>query len=209
MKAWDEAFSENPLIAILRGLHPDHAVEVTGVLVEAGFRIVEVPLNSPDPLVSIKRIRETFSDEVVIGAGTVLNQQNVSDVVAAGGQIIVSPNLNPQVGEKAIELNVKWCPGVTTVSEAFTALELGASLLKFFPAEMVAPNALSAMRAVLPTSAQVAMVGGITPYKIAEYFDAGANGFGLGSALFKPSYDIDELRERAAAFITELDGART
>jgi len=196
------ALADNPLIAILRGLAPDRAIEVADVLIEAGFRIIEVPLNSPEPLVSIETIAKEFSDAAVIGAGTVLTCQDVSNVVDAGGQIIVAPNMNPLVGSKALELGAKWCPGVATPSEAFAALDLGAHMLKFFPAEIISPSALGAMRAVLPTQTQVAVVGGITPDKMADYMNVGANSFGLGSALYKPEYDKKELRNRADSFVS-------
>lgn len=201
MMDWEGAIAENPLIAILRGLEPERAIDVADVLVEAGFRIIEVPLNSPEPLVSIKRIAEKHGDRVIVGAGTVLTEDDATAVVDAGGQIIVAPNMNPAVGQRSIELGAKWCPGVLTPTEAFSALELGASVLKFFPAEMVSPKAISAMRAVLPKDAIVAAVGGINPENMRIYVDAGANSFGLGSALFKPSYDMPELKQRAVAFV--------
>lgn len=204
MDSWKKALADNPLIAILRGLQPERAIDVAEVLVQAGFRIIEVPLNSPKPLVSIERMAERYSNDIVIGAGTVLSASNVNDVVEAGGQVVVSPNMNPSVGAAAIQHGIKWCPGVATPSEAFTALELGADMLKFFPAEIISPEALGAMRAVLPATARVAVVGGVTPDKMAKYLSAGANSFGLGSALFKPDYDLEELRNRAEKFITEF-----
>jgi len=205
MNSLQEALSENPLIAILRGLKPANAIAVADVLVEAGFRIIEVPLNSPDPLSSIKLISEKYGEQVVVGAGTVLSSDDVVGVVKAGGNIIVAPNLNPLVGAKALELGVKWCPGVATPSEAFEALELGAAVLKFFPAEIITPQAVKAMRAVLPKQVQIAIVGGITPEKMGDYLNAGANSFGLGSALFKPEYTLDKLQERAVAFVSAFD----
>lgn len=204
MTLWDDAFLENPLIAILRGLAPARAIDVADVLVDAGFRIIEVPLNSPDPLNSIKQISDEYGDRVIVGAGTVLAADDVSAVVDAGGKIIISPNMNRSVGLRAIERGAIWCPGVLTPTEAFEALELGASVLKFFPAEMVPPRAVAAMRAVLPGNATLAVVGGISPDKMAAYIDAGANSFGLGSALFKPSYDLSELMVRATAFMKAL-----
>ena len=204
MSLWETALAENPLIAILRGLEPERAIAVADVLVEAGFRIIEVPLNSPEPLVSIRLIAEKHGDHVVVGAGTVLSSEDVSAVVDAGGQIIVAPNMNPRVGARALELGAKWCPGVATPTEAFEALELGAAVLKFFPAEILPPSAIQAMRAVLPMQAQIAIVGGITPDTMDDYLAAGANSFGLGSALFKPDYELDELRERAVAFVGAL-----
>lgn len=204
MTLWDKSLQDNPLIAILRGLEPDRALDVADVLVEAGFRIIEVPMNSPDPLVSIERIAKKYGDRVVIGAGTVLTPDVATSVCDAGGQIIVAPNMDPRVGARAIELGAKWCPGVLTPTEAFLALELGAAILKVFPAELAPPKAISAMRAVLPEQAIVAVVGGITPGTMGDYRKAGADSFGLGSALFKPTYDLTELRKRAEAFTAKI-----
>ena len=201
MSLWDNALADNPLIAILRGLDPMRAVDVADVLIDAGFRIIEVPLNSPDPLVLIERIAHKHGTRAIIGAGTVLSEGDVSRVSQAGGRIIVSPNMSPAVGARAVELGARWCPGVVTPTEAFEALRLGASMLKFFPAEMVPPKAVAAMRAVLPPETIVAAVGGITPETMVGYFKAGANSFGLGSALFKPSYSLNEIRERAQGFV--------
>ncbi len=201
MTLWNDALNDNPMIAILRGLTPDRAVEVADVLIGAGFRIIEVPLNSPDPLLSIEAIAKKHGDTTIIGAGTVLNVEQTIDVVNAGGNIIVSPNMNPQVGIKTVELGAHWCPGVVTPSEAFHALDIGASMLKFFPAEMIPPPAIKAMRAVLPKGTIVAVVGGITPQSIPAYFQAGANSFGLGSALFKPEYTLSEIANRATEYM--------
>lgn len=205
MSFLNRALAQNPLIAILRGLEPNRALDVAGVLVDAGFRIIEVPMNSPDPLRSIERIAHKFGSEVVVGAGTVLTTENVSAVHDAGGKIIVAPNMNPKVGARTIALDMKWCPGVLTPTEAFAALELGASVLKVFPAELAPPKAISAMRAVLPNDALVAVVGGITPATMGDYRNAGADSFGLGSALFKPTYDLSDLKARAEAFVTEFE----
>ncbi|MEX0344772.1 MAG: 2-dehydro-3-deoxy-6-phosphogalactonate aldolase [Rhizobiaceae bacterium] len=194
--------ADNPLIAILRGLNADNAVDVADVLVDAGFRFIEVPLNSPDPLASIEAISNKHGDHAVVGAGTVMKQQDVTSVVNAGGRIIVSPNLNPQVGQRAVELGARWCPGVFTPTEAFEGLRLGASVLKFFPAELISPKAVSAMRAVLPREAVVAAVGGITPASMVDYLNAGADTVGLGSALFKPDYSLKEVQARANSFVT-------
>ena len=201
MSRWDQAFAELPLIAILRGLQPERAIEVTDVLEQAGFRIIEVPLNSPDPLRSIESMAARFGDRLIIGAGTVLTVDEVDDVVRAGGQLVVAPNLNPAVGATAIAHDALWCPGVMTPTEAFQALDQGASALKFFPAELVSPKAIGALRAVLPESTAIIVVGGITPDTIEPYQRAGARGFGLGSALFKPEYSLSEIAERAAAFV--------
>ncbi|WP_299667733.1 2-dehydro-3-deoxy-6-phosphogalactonate aldolase [uncultured Ruegeria sp.] len=199
------ALAENPLIAILRGLAPENARPVSDVLFDAGFRIIEVPLNSPDPLESIAQIVAKHGAQAIVGAGTVLTTDQVGAVADAGGRIIVSPNMNPDVGRAVVARGLYWCPGVMTPSEAFTALDIGASVLKFFPAEMVPPAAIAAMRAVLPADAVVAAVGGITPDTMASYHAAGADGYGLGSALFKPSYTLDDIDRRARAFTSVLE----
>ncbi|WP_209507281.1 2-dehydro-3-deoxy-6-phosphogalactonate aldolase [Ruegeria sp. HKCCSP335] len=199
------ALAENPLIAILRGLAPENARPVSDVLFDAGFRIIEVPLNSPDPLESIAQIVAKHGAQAIVGAGTVLTTDQVAAVADAGGRIIVSPNMNPDVGRAAVARDLYWCPGVMTPSEAFTALDIGASVLKFFPAEMVPPAAIAAMRAVLPADAVIAAVGGITPDTMASYHAVGADGYGLGSALFKPSYTLDDIGRRARAFTSVLE----
>lgn len=196
------ALAEMPLIAILRGLEPDAAVDVASVLIEAGLRVIEVPLNSPSPLVSIERISKRYGDEAIIGAGTVLTEEDVTAVADAGGKIIVSPNVNTAVGIAAVSKGLDWCPGVMTPSEAFATLDQGASVLKFFPAELIPPKAIAAVRAVLPKDAVVAAVGGIAPERMGEYRQAGTNAFGLGSALFRPSFSLDDIAQRAAAFVS-------
>ncbi len=198
------AFAANPLIAILRGLEPRNALPVSDTLIEAGFRIIEVPLNSPDPFESIRRIAERHGAQAIVGAGTVLTVGQVEAVADAGGRIIVSPNMNPDVGRAAVARGLYWCPGVMTPSEAFSALDFGASILKFFPAEMVPPRAIAAMRAVLPQEAVIAAVGGISPDNMAPYHAVGVNGFGLGSALFKPDYTLEDIGSRARAFTDAL-----
>ena len=202
MSLWNTSFESLPLIAILRGLHPDKAVAVADILVEAGFRLIEVPLNSPSPLSSIEAIARRHGQRAMIGAGTVLTETQVDDVVGAGGRLVVSPNLSPAVGARTLAHDACWCPGVMTPSEAFHALDLGATALKFFPAELVSPKAIAAMRAVLPTHAPVLAVGGITPETMLPYLEAGTNGFGLGSALFKPDYPLSDIAQRAQAFVT-------
>ncbi|WP_377189490.1 2-dehydro-3-deoxy-6-phosphogalactonate aldolase [Ruegeria meonggei] len=199
------ALAANPLIAILRGLAPENARPVSDVLFDAGFRIIEVPLNSPDPQELIAQIVAKHGAQAIVGAGTVLTTDQVGAVADAGGRIIVSPNMNPDIGRAAVARGLYWCPGVMTPSEALTALDIGASVLKFFPAEMVPPAAIAAMRAVLPADAVVAAVGGITPDTMASYHAAGADGYGLGSALFKPSYTLDDIDRRARAFTSVLE----
>lgn len=159
MISWTAAFAETPLIAILRGLQPARAAAMAGILCDAGFRIVEVPLNSPLPLNSIKVISKDFCSRMIVGAGTVLEAADVDSVVAAGGRLIVAPNFDASVGARAIERGAIWCPGVLTPTEAFAALRHGANVLKIFPAEQVPPRAISALRAVLPSEAMLVVVG--------------------------------------------------
>ncbi|MBO6920249.1 MAG: 2-dehydro-3-deoxy-6-phosphogalactonate aldolase [Rhizobiaceae bacterium] len=201
MIGFGAAFAANPLIAILRGLTPIDAEPVADILIEAGFRIIEVPLNSPQPLVSIEKIAKRHGHHAIVGAGTVLTSKEVGAVANAGGKIIISPNLNVDVGRAALDRNLFWCPGVMSPTEAFTALEMNATLLKFFPAELLSPSAIAAMRAVLPKTANIAVVGGILPQSISDYTAVGVNGFGLGSALYKPDYSLEEIGNRARAFV--------
>ena len=189
-----------PLIAILRGLTPAEAPAIGQALVASGFALIEVPLNSPEPLQSIKALTALFP-QALIGAGTVLNIQQVNDVHAAGGRMIVSPNFNPAVVAQALALNMVVLPGVATPTEAFAALDAGAHGLKLFPAEMVSPATVKAMRAVLPSTAVLMPVGGITPDNMAAYLAAGATGFGLGSALYAPGRSAQAVREKAKAFV--------
>ena len=188
-----------PLVAILRGLHPQEALAVGQVLVDAGWDLIEVPLNSPQPLQSIATLRQAFP-QALVGAGTVLTPENVRQVHSAGGELIVSPNFNPAVVAEAVRLGMVCLPGVMTASEAFAALAAGASGLKIFPAEMITPQVLKALRAVLPADALVLPVGSISPLNMPAFRDAGANGFGLGSALFKPGMTPAQVADSAADF---------
>ena len=200
MTDFDTAFAANPLIAILRGLKPAEAAETAAALTGAGFTILEVPLNSPDPLDSIRRM-VTAAPDAIVGAGTVLTLDQVGRVADAGGRIIIAPNFDPRVAAEARRLSLAYCPGVGTVSEAFAALEAGAAALKLFPAEMIPPAAVRAMRAVLPRETRLLPVGGIDPSTMAGYVRAGANGFGLGSALYKPGQDAAATGRRAQDFM--------
>lgn len=200
MTDFDTAFAANPLIAILRGLRPDEAADTAAALTGAGFTIIEVPLNSPDPLDSIARMAAAVPD-AVIGAGTVLTPEQVGAVAKAGGRVIIAPNFDPRVAAEARRLNLSYCPGIGTVSEAFAALEAGAAALKLFPAEMIPPTAVKAMRAVLPRQTRLLPVGGIDPATMAGYRRAGADGFGLGSALYKPGQDAETTGRRARGFM--------
>jgi 2-dehydro-3-deoxyphosphogalactonate aldolase len=209
MMTLDGALKETPLIAILRGLDPDRATAVAEVLVEAGFRVIEVPLNSPAPLTSIERIARRVGDNALVGAGTVLTETDMASVADAGGRIIVAPNMNPTLGAAAVARGLAWCPGVMTPTEAIAALDIGAQVLKLFPSEMIPPKAVTAMRAVLPREALIAAVGGITPESMAAYRTGGTDAFGLGSALFKPDYTLEDIALRARRFVAaavDLEG---
>lgn len=195
-----QALDQLPLIAILRGLTPDEAPAIGQALVHSGFAVIEVPLNSPEPLHSIATLTQQCPD-TLIGAGTVLNAQQVKDVHAAGGRLVVAPNFNPAVVAQALALNMVVLPGVATPTEALAALDAGAHGLKLFPAEMVSPATVKALRAVLPATAALMPVGGITPDNMAAYRAAGASGFGLGSALYTPGRSAAQVQERAQAFV--------
>ena len=194
-----------PLVAILRGIKPAEALPVGQALVSSGWALIEVPLNSPEPLVSIAALASAFP-QALIGAGTVLSVDDVRDVHAAGGQLIVSPNYNPAVVREAVRLGLVCLPGVMTASEAFAALESGATGLKIFPAEMITPAVIKALRAVLPPGTVVMPVGGITTGNMRPYLAAGADGFGIGSALYKPGMSAVEVAEHAMNFIASCAG---
>lgn len=204
LEAFDAAFARCPLIAILRGVRPDEVEAIGAALVEAGFTLIEVPMNSPDPLASIARLSRGFARDAVIGAGTVLRPESVDEVRDAGGTMIISPNADPRVIARAIEAGLVSLPGIATPSEAFAALGAGATALKLFPAEGASPAVLKAMRAVLPADARMLPVGGITPEAMAPWRAAGAAGFGLGSALYRPGMSAAEVGERARAFRAAL-----
>ena len=193
------AMARLPLVAILRGLQPAEALAVGQALVDAHWHLIEVPLNSPEPLQSIAALRQAFP-QALVGAGTVLTPEDVRQVQAAGGELIVSPNFNPTVVAEAVRLGMVCLPGVMTASEAFAALAAGASGLKIFPAEMVTPMVLKALRAVLPAETLVLPVGSISPLNMPAFRAAGANGFGIGSALFKPGMTPAQVAESAAGF---------
>lgn len=194
-----------PLVAILRGLRPSEAVPMGQALLSTGWTLIEVPLNSPQPLDSIAALAAACP-QALVGAGTVLSVEDVRNVQAAGGQLIVSPHFNPAVVREAVRLGLVCLPGVMTASEAFAALECGATGLKIFPAEMITPAVLKALRAVLPARAVVLPVGGITPDNMGPYFAAGASGFGIGSALYKPGMTAAEVAGNATKFIAACGG---
>jgi 2-dehydro-3-deoxyphosphogalactonate aldolase len=199
-RSLNDYMSALPLIAILRGLRPESAEEVGSALVQAGFRIIEVPLNSPEPFRSIRILADRMPDDVLVGAGTVLDPALVDWVKDSGGRLIVMPHGDVDVVRRAKEAGLFCTPGVATPTEAFAALRAGADALKIFPAEGVPPTVVKAWRAVLPKDTLLLPVGGIRPDSMKGYRDAGANGFGLGSALFTPGMSVDEIRRNAQAF---------
>ena len=197
-----------PLVAILRGVTPDEVVAVGEALVEAGIEIIEVPLNSPDPLVSIEALAKRFGDTVLVGAGTVLTVEQVGQVARAGGRIIVSPSTDYDVIAATAAEGLVSAPGYFTPSEAFLALKAGATALKLFPAEAATPALVRAQRAVLPKDVPVLIVGGVKPDAVGQWFEAGADGFGLGSALYKPGQTAAQVGQQARDFVTAVEGAR-
>lgn len=192
--------TELPLIAILRGLKPENAEAVGHTLVEAGFRVIEVPLNSPEPFRSIEILARTMPGNVLIGAGTVLDPDQVNGVHDVGGKVIVMPHADTAVIRRTKEQNLVCLPGAATPTEAFAALKAGADAIKIFPAEAIPPAVVKAWRAVLPKHVPVMPVGGIQPGTMKPYVEAGANGFGLGSALFTPSLTVEEIGRNARSF---------
>ncbi|GIZ51231.1 2-dehydro-3-deoxy-6-phosphogalactonate aldolase [Noviherbaspirillum aridicola] len=192
-----------PLIAILRGLSPAEAPQVGRVLFDAGFRMLEVPLNRPGAIEAMRALLQIAPPDAVIGAGTVLGVEDVEAVRAAGGRLIVSPHCAEDVIAHASRLGMLTLPGVTTPTEAFLALRAGAHGLKIFPAEMVPPSAFKAIKSILPPSVPMFPVGGITPQNMAEYAASGADGFGIGGQLYKPGCSETTLRDNAQAFMKE------
>ena len=195
------AFEACPLIAILRGVKPSEVVAHGQALVEAGFRIVEVPLNSPDPLASIAALRKALPSEVVVGAGTVLRTEFVDLVAQAGGELIVMPHGDTEIIRTAKEKGLACAPGVATPTEAFAALASGADVLKMFPAEQLGTHVVKAWRAVIAKRVPLVPVGGVTPENMGTFVAAGANGFGLGSALYRVGQDVDATAAHARAFV--------
>ncbi|WP_072384750.1 2-dehydro-3-deoxy-6-phosphogalactonate aldolase [Novosphingobium sp. NDB2Meth1] len=199
--AFNDAFAAMPLVAILRGLTPETADDIGDVLVEAGFTLIEVPLNSPCPLESIAHLAKRLEGRALVGAGTVLDVAAVEAVAEVGGTLIVSPNTNTAVISAAAARGLIAVPGFQTPSEAFAALEAGARALKLFPAEAASPAVLKAVRTVLPAGTAVLPVGGISPTNLGPWHAAGAAGFGIGSALYSPGVTPEDLAVRAAAFV--------
>jgi 2-dehydro-3-deoxyphosphogalactonate aldolase len=198
------AFAACPLVAVLRGIRPDEVVAVGEVLIAAGIHILEVPLNSPEAYESITRLSALATADVLIGAGTVIDVDSVHRVAAAGGQLVVSPATDPAVIAATVATGMVSMPGFFTPSEAFAAIAAGAHALKFFPAEAGSPAVIKALRAVLPRDVPVLAVGGMTPDGIAAWAAAGADGFGLGAALFRPGMAIDDVAAAARRFVAAV-----
>lgn len=196
---------ERNIVAILRGITPDQAVAFAQVLIEEGIRKIEVPLNSPDPLDSIAAMVAAFGADNLIGAGTVLKVEDVDALAHIGAGLVVSPDCNPEIIRATKAAGMKSYPGVMTPSECFAALRAGADGLKLFPGSMIGPANLKAMRAVLPADTEVLAVGGAGPDNFGEWRAAGANGFGIGSALYKPGISIDTLRLNARSIVDAYD----
>lgn len=196
-----------PLVAILRGITPAESEAVFEELIAAGITLIEVPLNSPDPFVSIERIARLSAGRAKVGAGTVLTEAHVLAVKDVGGEIIVSPNANPAVIRKTKELRLESYPGVFTPTEAFAALDAGADALKFFPAELIGAAGIKAIKAVLPKTVPVLAVGGAGASNFGEFINAGCTGFGIGSSLYKPGLTAAEVGERARILVAAYDAA--
>lgn len=199
---------ECPLVAVIRGVRPDEAAEIGAALVAGGIRIVEVPLNSPEPLRSIAALADGVGEGALVGAGTVLRPDDVARVADVGGRLIVSPNTNPAVIEASTKAGLVSIPGYFTPTEAFRAIEAGADGLKLFPAEAASPAVLRAQRAVIPRDVPILVVGGVRPEAIGDWLAAGADGFGLGSGLFTPGLSPEQVAANARRYRAALQSAR-
>ena len=198
---FDRYFTQCPLVAIIRGVTPAEAPDIGRALFDAGIRIIEVPLNSPQPFDSIRSLAGVFGDDALVGAGTVLDAADVARVRHAGGRIVVSPNTNRDVIGATVEAGMVSSPGYFTPSEAFAALDAGATALKLFPAEAASPAVVKAQRAVLPKHVPLLVVGGVTPDTVRGWLDAGADGFGLGGGVYKPGQSPDETVAKARSYV--------
>jgi 2-dehydro-3-deoxyphosphogalactonate aldolase len=207
MTAFDQFksyLSQCPLVAIIRGVTPDEAETIGEALFAAGIRIIEVPLNSPDPIESIRRLSRAMGERALIGAGTVLEPEQVAEVAGAGGRLIVAPNVHTAVIEATVAAGLVSAPGYFTPSEAFEALRAGAHCLKLFPAEAASPAVVKAQRAVIPKAVPLLIVGGVRPANMKAYLDAGADGFGLGSGVYRPGQSAGEVGTQARAYVDGL-----
>jgi 2-dehydro-3-deoxyphosphogalactonate aldolase len=203
MKEW---LARSPLIAILRGVRPDEVVPICAALEEAGIRIAEVPLNSPEPLESIRRLADAFGDRMLIGAGTVMTPTQVEEVAASGGKLIVTPHADPEIVRAAKRLGLLAAPGFFTPAEAFSLLNAGADAIKLFPAEAASPAVLRAIRAILPPGTLVLPVGGVGPDTIHPWHEAGAAGYGIASSIYKPGDTAEVVGRKARALVAACAG---
>jgi 2-dehydro-3-deoxyphosphogalactonate aldolase len=199
-----EAIAAMPIVAILRGVKPDEVIAVAQAIFDAGVRVIEVPLNSPNPLTSIANLAAHFGDRAIVGAGTVLTVDAVTRCKDAGAQIIVSPNMNPDVIRATVAAGMISAPGCLTPTEAFAALDAGAHAVKLFPGELISAAAVKAMRAVLPKEAIILVVGGVSADLIGRYREAGANGFGIGGGIYRVGTSAEQAEANAAAFVAAL-----
>lgn len=204
----EDALEVCGIVAILRGVTPDEVVAVSQTLYDAGIRVVEVPLNSPEPFISIEKLSKTFAEKMIVGAGTVLSVQDVNVLKAHGGQISVSPDCNEATISRAVELGMVPLPGVFTPTEAFTAIRAGAKHLKLFPAEVASPQTIKAWKAVLPKNVKIYAVGGVTPENMGAWLVAGASGFGIGSSIFKPGMSMAKISESAHSLVSAWKRAK-
>jgi 2-dehydro-3-deoxyphosphogalactonate aldolase len=197
-------FAECPLVAIIRGVTPGEAKAIAGALYEGGIRIIEVPLNSPQPFESIRTIADAYGDRALVGAGTVLHPDDVARVKDAGGRLVVSPNTDIPVIEATVAAGLVSSPGYFTPSEAFDAILAGAHSIKLFPAEAASPKVVKAQKAVLPNDVPLIVVGGVTPESIPEWIGGGVDGFGLGGGLYKPGQDTETTLAKARAYVSAV-----
>ena len=205
---FDAAMAELPLVAILRGITPDEAAPIGDVLAEAGFRFIEVPLTSPDAFGSIALMVERLSSDIIVGAGTVRQIDDRDRLVDVGGRLMVTPHADTRLIRAAVNRNLITLPGVATPTEAFAALDAGADGLKLFPSEMLPPSVVNAFRTVVGPDVRLCSTGGIEPSDLGRYLAAGANGFGLGGALYRPGSTANEVEANARAFVTSWQAAR-
>ena len=204
----EDALDACGIVAILRGVTPDEVVAVSQTLYDAGIRVVEVPLNSPEPFASIEKLSKAFAGKMVVGAGTVLTVQDVNVLKAHGGQISVSPDCNEATISRAVELGLVPLPGVFTPTEAFAAIRAGAKYLKLFPAEVASPATIKAWKAVLPKHVKIYAVGGVTPENMGEWLAAGASGFGIGSSIYKQGLRMAKISESAHSLVSAWKRAK-
>lgn len=197
-----------PIVGILRGVEPARVVAVADLLCDSGIRIIEVPLNSPDPFTSIAALSAAHGSDCLIGAGTVLDLDAVRNTHSAGGRLVVAPNCEPEVIRGALRLGMQVVPGIATATEAFAAISAGATCLKLFPAATYGPRHLQALRAVLPPGVRVLPVGGVGVADVSAWLAAGAAGFGFGSELFRPEYELLEIEQRARQLVEAFRRAR-